>query len=57
MYFDKLLADGKIDFESARTLHKKYFMADKEYKKIAPPRLSATKLHDIETHDLSGVHS
>ena len=57
MYFDKLLADGKMDHESARSLHKKYFMADKEYKKIAPPSLSATKLHEIQSHDLGGVHS
>ena len=57
MYFGKLIADGKMDHESARKLHKKYFMSDKDYTKIAPPSLSATKLHDIQSHDLGGVHS
>ena len=56
MYFDKLLADGKMDYESAKKLHKKYFMADKDCAKIAPPSLSATKLHEIQSHDLGGVH-
>ena len=57
MYFEKLLADGKMDYESARKLHKKYYMADKDFTKIAPPSLSATKLHEIQSHDLGGVHS
>ena len=57
MYFEKLLADGKMDQESARKLHKKYYMSDKDFSKIAPPSLSATKLHEIQSHDLGGVHS
>ena len=57
MYFEKLLADGKMDYESAKKLHKKYFMADKDYAKIAPPSLSSTKLHEIQSHDLGGVHN
>ena len=46
-----------MDHESARKLHKKYFMSDKDYMKIAPPSLSATKLHEIQSHDLGAVHS
>ena len=30
LYFEKLLADGKMDSDSAKKLHKKYFMSDKD---------------------------
>jgi hypothetical protein len=57
MYFEKLLADGKMDIESSKAMFKKYYMADKEFARLAPPSLSSTKLHDIQTYDLGGVHN
>ena len=57
MYFDNLLSDGKLNIESSKELHKKYFMSDKDFQKIAPPSLSSTKLRDIQHSDLGGIHN
>ena len=55
MYFRELLGHGKLDKDSAKKLKMKYFMADKGYKALAPPTLSDTKLHMIQSHEAGGV--
>ena len=55
MYFRELLGHGKLDKDSAKKLRKKYFMGDKGYKALAPPMLSNTKLHMIQSHEAGGV--
>ena len=57
MYFRDLLGQGKLDKDSAKELRKKYYMGDKSYKALAPPTLSDTKLHMIQTHEAGGVYN
>ena len=57
MYFRELLGHGKLDKDSAKKLRQKYYMGDKGYKALAPPTLSDTKLHMIQTHEAGGVYN
>ena len=57
MYFRELLGHGKLDKDSAKKLRKKYYMGDKGYKALAPPTLSDTKLHMIQSHEAGGVYN
>ena len=57
MYFRELLGHGKLDKDSVKKLRLKYYMGDKGYKALAPPTLSNTKLHMIQTHEAGGVYN
>ena len=57
MYFCELLGHGKVDKDSVKKLRLKYYMGDKGYKALAPPTLSNTKLHMIQTHEAGGVYN
>ena len=48
MYFEKLLRGGRLDKEGKRSLGSKYYLSDKQYKKLALLTLQETKLHFIE---------
>ena len=57
MYFDQLLANGRLDKEAAKELSKKYHMSDENYSQLSPPTLSSTKLHMIQSYDVGGVYN
>ena len=57
MYFDQLLANGRLDKEAAKELAKKYHMSDENYSQLSPPTLSSTKLHMIQSYDVGGVYN
>ena len=50
MYFHELPGHGKLDKNSVKKLRLKYYLGGKGYKALAPPTLSNTKLHMIQTH-------
>ena len=54
MYFDQLLANGRLDKEAARDLAKKYHMSDDNYAQLSPPTLSSTKLKMIQSYGVGG---
>ena len=47
------MADGKIDHREE--LREKYYLSDKQFRKLAPPDLTGTKLYMIEGFDFSGL--
>ena len=47
------MGDGKID--RREELRDKYYLSDKQFRKLAPPDLTGTKLHMIEGFDFSGL--
>ena len=55
MYFKELLAHGRLDKDSSKKLRKKYFLGEKNYKALAPPTLSDTKLHMIQSREAGGI--
>ena len=57
MFFDQLLANGRLDKEAAKELSKKYHMSDENYAQLSPPTLSSTKLHMIQSYDVGGVYN
>ena len=57
MYFRELLGHGKLDKDSAKKLRQKYYMGDKGYRALAPPTLSNTKLHMVQTHEAGGIYN
>ena len=57
LYFEELLSHGKLDKDSALVMSKKYFLSEEAYKLLAPPTLSDTKLHCIQTGAAGGIYS
>ena len=55
MYFKELLAHGRLDKDSSKKLRKKYYLGEKNYKALAPPTLSDTKLHMIQSREAGGI--
>ena len=56
LYFEELLSHGRLDKEAALLLSKKYYMGEEAFKLLAPPTLSDTKLHSIQT-DAGGIYN
>ena len=42
------MGDGKIDRDGREELRDNYYLSDKQFRKLAPPDLTGTKLHMIE---------
>ena len=49
------MGDGKIDRDGREELRDNYYLSDKQFRKLAPPDLTGTKLHMIEGFDFSSL--
>ena len=57
LYFDRMLATGELDKDARKALSERYFLSEKQFKTLAAPDLSSTRLHLIKDMDFSGLSS
>ena len=54
-YFDSIVGEGTFNKDAREELEDKYWLDQKQYKRMAPPDLSQTKLHMVDNLDFSGL--
>ena len=54
-YFDSIVGEGTFNKDAREELEDKYWLDQKQYKRMAPPDLSQTKLHMVDNLDFSGI--
>ena len=56
MYFESIVADGRMSAEAAKDFKEKYHVSDSIYERLAAPGLGSTKLFSVENRDFSGFY-
>ena len=56
MYFESIVADGRMSAEAAKDFKERYHVSDANYERLAAPGLGNTKLFSIENRDYSGFY-
>ena len=54
-YFDSIVGEGTFNKDAREELEDKHWLDQKQYKRMAPPDLSQTKLHMVDNLDFSGL--
>ena len=55
MYFKTVLGCGDMDKKASERLRDRYYLSESQYKKLAPPDLSGTRLHVVKNLDFSAL--
>ena len=55
MYFKTVLGCGDMDKKASKRLRDRYYLSESQYKKLAPPDLSGTRLHVVKNLDFSAL--